>query len=158
MASFTDINSLKSHPDVAMALGEMVIAWANAETAIMFSMCAVCGVSTDMAHFGYYRIPTFEARVKFITAMIPQWETTRYNKEAIAKAIDQISGLSLTRNNWVHGVWSEDNTTKGLVVFNFRARENKGRNKPVKAHDINDHTRKLVEYTASLRGLIPDIP
>jgi hypothetical protein len=63
MGSYTDIFDLNDHPDIAKALGNMVLAWAGAESAMLYAMCAICGITTDMGHFGYYRIPTFEARV-----------------------------------------------------------------------------------------------
>lgn len=155
--TFYDIDRLDGHPEVAAALGNMVIAWANAETAILFAMAEICNLPTNMAHFGYFRIPTFEARVKFMQAMIPEWDT-KLDKEAISAAIENISKLAATRNGWIHGIWSEEKGPRHLVVFNFRAAENKGRSKPVKAHDILHHTETLRTRTAELRKLIPGRP
>ncbi|MER8822920.1 hypothetical protein NKJ72_27340 [Mesorhizobium sp. M0045] len=157
MATYNDLNNLSSDSDIATALGDMVVAWANAETTLMHAMCSICNMSTNMAHFGYYRIPTFEARVKFLLAMIPEWDTSS-DRDAISKAIEKISGMSGTRNNWVHGIWSKEKTTGQVVVFNFRAAENKGRNKPVKAHDINHHVETLIANTKALRKLLPPLP
>ncbi|MEF2074955.1 hypothetical protein [Consotaella aegiceratis] len=147
MEPYTDIDSFDRDPEIATALGNMVVAWATAETALMFAMCAICEISTDMAHFGFYRIPTFEARVKFLQGMIPAWSTTQYDKDEISRTIDRISRLSATRNNWVHGVWSKHRSTDEVVVFNFRAKEGSGRIKPVKAQDINHHAMTLRQAT-----------
>ncbi|WP_075290204.1 hypothetical protein [Pararhizobium arenae] len=143
MDHFTDINNLEDYPDVAAALGNMVVAWADAETAMVFALAAVMGSSANMSMMGYYRIPTFEARVKFILALVDEWETDKFDRPEIAKAIKSISGISGTRNGWVHGIWSANKNTKELVVFNLRAREGNGRMKPVKAHDILDHCNTL---------------
>lgn len=157
MADFVDIKDLDSDPDIATALGNMVVAWASAESAILYVMCAICNMHANQAHHGYYRIPTFEARVKFLQGMIPVWTTPKYDKVAISEAIEAIRRLSDTRNSWIHGIWSKK-TTGQVVVFNFRAPEDKGRNKPVKAHDINLHVSTLKERTKALRALLPDQP
>jgi hypothetical protein len=43
-------------------------------------------------------------RVKLILALIPEWETDKFDKDEITKAIEKLSKLSATRNHWVHGV------------------------------------------------------
>lgn len=155
--AYHDIDQLIGNDEVAQALGNMIVAWAAAESAVLYAMCAVCSMHPNQAHYGYYRIPTFEARVNFITAMIPEWPTSKYDKDAIAVAIGRIKDLSLTRNNWVHNVWSVGDD-KELVVFNFRAKEDKGRRKAVKGSDINQHSTLLRQRTRELRKLISDIP
>jgi hypothetical protein len=90
--------------------------------------------------------------------MIPEWKNNKYDGPAISKAINSLSGLSGTRNNWIHGVWSRDQATREVVVFNFRAAEDKGRMKPVKAHDIEQHVAAVRTHTKELRRLVPDIP
>ncbi len=155
---FNDLSNLDKHPDIAKALGNMIVAWSYAETAIQFAMASICGIPVNQAMMGYYRIPTFESRVKFIQAMIPEWDTKTHDKDAISKTIDAISGLSGTRNGWVHSVWSSRKETDEPVVFNLRAPETKGRNKPVKAHDINHHAESVVKHAKALRRLIPEQP
>lgn len=156
MASYTDIDNLDHAPELAEALGNMVVAWARAELILSNTLALVCGLNVNMALFGYYRIPTFEARVKFIRALITEWETT-LDKEAIDRAIDKLAKLSATRNNWVHGAWAMDrkSPTKDTVVFNFRAAEGKGRRKPIKAHDVNHHADAVRSRTGALEALIP---
>ncbi len=156
--AFNDISNLDQHPDVAQALGDMIVAWSYAETAIQFAMASICDIPVNQAMMGYYRIPTFESRVKFLQAMIPEWKTTKHDKTAIATTIDAIAGLSGTRNNWVHSVWSTSQETGEPVVINLRAHEAKGRVKPVKAHDIRHHADTVVKHAKALRKLVPEQP
>ncbi len=157
MTQFHDIDTLKDYPEVAAALGDMVVAWANAETSMVFALAAIMGCTANMSMMGYYRIPTLEARVKFLLGLIEEWQTDKFNKEEIARTIKSISGISGTRNNWVHGIWSENRATKEIVVFNLRAREGNGRMKPVKAHDINDHAKTLRGHAEKLKSLLPGV-
>jgi hypothetical protein len=85
--------------------------------------------------------------------MIPEWETD-LNREAIDKAVDRISSLSLTRNNWIHGVWSRERDTDKTFVFDIR-RSELDRAKRVKAHDVENHTKTVLQRTAELRALLP---
>lgn len=156
--AFDDISNLNNHPEVAQALGNMLVAWSFAETAIQFALASVCDIPVNQAMMGYYRIPTFEARVKFILAMIPEWDTAKHDKAAIHETIEAISGLAGTRNNWVHNVWSTRQGTGEPVVINLRASENNGRVKAVKAHDINQHAETVIKHAKALRKLIPEQP
>lgn len=73
---YYDIDDLLDYDStLAVALGNMVVAWARAETILVFAFSAICGIKTDMATLGYYRIPSFEARVKVLRAMISEWQT-----------------------------------------------------------------------------------
>jgi hypothetical protein len=155
---YYDLWDLQGHDDIAIALGNMVIAWQTAETQILFAMIAVTGMSSNQALDSFYRIPTFESRTKFVQAAILEWKPKKYDKEAISKAIAAISTLAATRNNWIHNAWSRGNVDGKIVVFNMRAALDKGRIKPVKAHDIRLHTATVIERARELKALLPDIP
>src|SRR5690242_5604305 len=105
---YDDLHNLDNDQALARALGNMVIAWANAETALVFAFSAVADITVNMAIMGYYRVPTFESRVKALRAMIEEWKSSKYDKVAIDHAIEKLSKLSKTRNDWVHGVWAEN--------------------------------------------------
>lgn len=154
--SYTDIDRLDHAPDIAAALGNMVVAWANAETAMVFAFAAVCGINGNFAHFGYYRIPTFDARTKVIRAMLAEWETTKYDRDAIATAIGKLSHLSKARNEWIHAVWCKETKGTDTVVFDFRKPDGNGRRKPVKAADIINHIIAVRARTIELRKLVPE--
>ncbi len=153
--TFVDIDNLDHDQDLAVALGNLVIAWAKAETVMVGAFALVCGMSIDHAHFGYYRIPTFDARVKVIRALLAEWETKEHNPANIADAVANLSRLSKARNNWVHAVWSKDRVSNETVLFDFRAAAGKGRMKPVKAPDITNHLYAVRLRTKELAKLLP---
>jgi hypothetical protein len=71
LRAFTDIDDLDYDSELAKALGNMVIAWARAETALLFTFASIMDVRVNFAMFGYYKIPTFEARVTVPPEMSP---------------------------------------------------------------------------------------
>lgn len=139
-----------------MALGNMIVAWSCAEHALVHAMANVTGMDLNQASKGFYRIPTFESRVKFILAMIPGWDADENQKQAFTKAIEALSGLAATRNSWVHNSWVEDVSIGGGGVFaiNERAAPGKQWHKEVKAHDINHHSETVIRRTNELRALL----
>jgi len=97
--AYDDLNNLNHDPALANALGNMVVAWARAETALIIAFGHIAKIRLDMATLGYYRIPTFEARTKFLRAIIIDWKGEKYDKEAITKAIEKLNGLASARND-----------------------------------------------------------
>lgn len=156
MTSYRDLKTLKHDPDLAQALGNMVIAWAYAETILCKTLARVSDMNINMATMGFYRIPTFEARRKFIQALLLEWKKhDEYDKAAIEKEVDAISDLSGTRNDWIHGVWCFNiNKMAETVIFDFRRSEHKGRLKPVKAGDVQNHADVVVKRAKKLDDLI----
>lgn len=152
--AYVDLDNLDHDPDLANAFGNMIIAWARAETALVASFAYVAGFHFNTASVAYYRIPTFESRIKVILAMIEEWSANEQTRSDLSKAIEKLSDLAGTRNSWVHGIWCQDSHTGGTVTISLRART-QSRVKPTKAHDVNDHTRALRQRTADLNKLIP---
>jgi hypothetical protein len=140
--------------DVAIALGNMVVAWSAAEWTLSAAFSTIANMDMSQADRAYYRIPTFEARIKVMLAMIPDRKPDGTDIKAMQKAIEAISGLAATRNNWVHNSWTVDTDTGGLMVTNSRIRGD-GWAKPVKAHDIRHHTETVIRRTRELDDLIP---
>jgi len=71
-STFDDIDNLDHAPELASALGNLVVAWATAETAICFAFARISGMSANQTMMGFYRIPTFESRVKTTMALLNQ--------------------------------------------------------------------------------------
>lgn len=155
---FYDVDNLDHDQQLAQAMGNMVTAWAAAETALVFVLAAICSLDVNAAIAGYYRIPTFEARTKFIRALIPEWKTTKFDKAAICSTIGKLNALATTRNEWVHGVWCMDRESKETFVFNFRREVGKGRRKPIKATDVATHSQAVRSRTNELHALVPGVP
>jgi hypothetical protein len=94
MDEFYTLQDFSHDPKLAAALGNMVVAWAYAEHILLSALSRITGIGRNMSLDGYYRIPTFEARVKFILALIPEWKTGKFDKDAITEAIEKLNKLS----------------------------------------------------------------
>jgi len=155
MAGFHALTDLSHDPKLAEALGNMVIAWAYAEESLIGALSRISGMSLNKAQAGFYRIPTFESRIKFIRALITEWNTKEFNTAAIDTAIDKLSHLSSARNHWVHGCWLATDDYSELYVFDMRAdAESDARRKPVKAADVRNHNQAVLLRADALRALI----
>jgi hypothetical protein len=152
---FHTLRNLDHNPAIAGALGNMVIAWAHAETMLVLTLARITGIGVNMALTGYYRIPTFEARVKFLKALLSEWNTQDFDRDEIVAAIDKLSKLSRTRNHWVHGDWCANQAKTETVIFDQRsAVDAPDRRKIVKASDINHHSETVLKRTDALANLI----
>ena len=155
MAGFHALTDLSHDPKLAEALGNMVIAWAYAEESLIGALSRISGMSLNKAQAGFYRIPTFESRIKFIRALITEWNTKEFNTAAIDTAIDKLSHLSSARNHWEHGCWLATDDYSELYVFDMRAdAESDARRKPVKAADVRNHNQAVLLRADALRALI----
>jgi hypothetical protein len=157
MDPYIDIKNLEHDPTLAQALGNMTVAWAHAETALVMTLSRITGISRNRAAGAYYRIPTFESRIKFIRALLTSWDGAGFDKHAIDRAVLKLSGLSRARNHWIHGVWSKSQTKPEIetVVFDFRSEDDApDRRKPVKAADVSNHVQAVNRRADDLYGLV----
>lgn len=142
-------------PEIAKALGQMVAAWAFADTMLLSVIARICDISLNMAMSGYHSIPTFEARNNFIRAIAKEWNTDEFDKNDIITALDKLAKLAGTRNRYVHGDWCADKNKNETVIFNHRASlASAERRKPVKAHDIRLHAETVVSRAKALGALV----
>ncbi|HWK86031.1 MAG TPA: hypothetical protein VNQ34_00830 [Xanthobacteraceae bacterium] len=157
--SYHDIGDLDHNHELATALGDMVIAWARAETALISAFSHIAKINLNMACAAYYRIPTFEARTKFIRAMFDDWDgdSQGYKKDALFEEISKLNGLARARNDWVHGNWCANDDKTETVIFDYRRKPGEpGRRKPVKAADVRNHIMAVRERTRKIDALLPD--
>jgi hypothetical protein len=147
---FIDIDNLDHAEDIATALGQMVVAWAKAEVILSMCFARVMGIEPNRAFSPFYRIPTFESRVKVILAMIDGWGKTPYDKDKIRGLVEKISAQSEARNSWVHGIWSKNDANDDTVIFRFRKPTGKGRMMPIRVQDIHNH---LIALRATVEEL-----
>ncbi|MCW4116407.1 hypothetical protein NPA31_015700 [Aurantimonas sp. MSK8Z-1] len=157
--TYNDLDALPNNPDIAEALGNVMIVWAYAEAALSFAFASIAGMPINMALAGFYRIPTFEARTNTLLAFSQEWTPDKpEKKDQAVKLIENLKRLSKTRNDWVHGIWCQANRTGEIVTFHLRAPESSGRRrKPIKAHDINDHVQHVRASAEKLRGIFPAV-
>jgi hypothetical protein len=150
-----NIQDLSHDPKLANALGNMVVAWAYAEVMLFSTLSRITGIGLNMAMLGYYRIPTFESRVKFIKALLLEWRPEGFDKDRIETAIEKLAKLASTRNHWVHGDWCANREKTETVIFNQRATiASSERCKPVKAADVENHCNAVRARTKDLSDLI----
>ena len=146
------------HP-VNAALGRMVIAWSGAETVLAVTLSQVSKMPLNMAIAGYYRMPTFESRKKFILALIPLWQAPdQFNKTDLETAIENLARLSSTRNGWVHGTWVQNPESLEIGLFDYRAAPDKLILKPVKVSDIQNHIETVTSRSAEIERLCAPVP
>jgi hypothetical protein len=152
---FFDLKTLEGDPELGYALGDMVVAWAYAETVLVGVLACITNCGLNIIQTGYYRIPTFEARVKFIRAMIPEWKTTTLDKMAIDHEVKKLSAIAGKRNHWIHGDWCYGRNSGMIVVFDHRADvTSPDRRKPVKAQDVKNHADTVRKRANTLAHLI----
>ena len=137
--TFDDLDNLDHDPKLAAALGNMVVAWARAETALVKAYALVAKIHYNLAASAYYRIPTFESRVKVLLALIEEQQETVDRREELAKAVEKLAKLSSARNRWVHGLWIVERGTDHTLVIPMREPVSTRRGRQIKTHDVEDH-------------------
>jgi hypothetical protein len=153
--AYLALEGLSHDPKLAEALGNMVVAWAHAEIMLFATFARVTEIGLNMAMESSARIPTFESRTKFIFALLQEWETDEFDKDAISAAVDGLAKLARTRNHWVHGDWCAKRDKSETVIFDHRALpDSPRRKKPVKAHDVMNHCDAVKSRAAQLAKLV----
>lgn len=150
---FDDLDNLEHDPKLAAAIGNMVVAWARAETVLANTYALVLGIHYNKIVEAYYVIPTFEARIKTLIALLSQWSEDEEKKAQIKSAIEKLSKLAGTRNGWIHGLWCSETKSDTTYVMNVRKPEG-GRHKPVTAHDVDNHSTTVRARTQELATII----
>jgi hypothetical protein len=152
---YVALEDLSHDPKLAQALGNMIVAWAHAEIMLFSTFARVAGIGLNMAMESSARIPTFESRTKFILALLREWETDEFDKDAISTSVKKLTALAKTRNHWVHGDWCATRDRTEVVIFDHRASlDSERRKKPVKAHDVMNHCEAVKLRASELAKLI----
>ena len=153
--AYDDLSNFNHDEKIAIALGNLIVTWAYAEATLSFCLAEVFQIEPNMAIATYYRIPTFESRVKFLLAAFPNWVPQKgLDKDEIEKAIGKLSKLAKTRNDWIHNVWCVSKKTNETVIFDYRKPLGE-RKKVIKAHDIEHHCKTVRERSFDLQRLVP---
>ena len=153
--SYRSISDLSHDPELAAALGNAIVAWAEAERMILATLARVMGIGLNNVQPGFYRIPTFEARVKFARALMTAWDAGKFDKAAIDKQLVTLNRLASTRNHLIHGDWAAKMDLSQTVIFDHRSdASSPKRRKPIKAHDVRNHTNAVLACRKRLDELI----
>ena len=161
---FRSIRDLSHDRTLAAALGDMIIAWADAERVL----CDITHWITK-AHYPavmdmFARVPTFEARVKIVQTLIERWTHPGKERDEVSMEVRKLSALSKTRNRWVHGAWVATLDLSITVIFDRRkAAGTPERRRTVKAHDVEQHINavhdrawRLIQICRTLRPIQPE--
>ena len=135
---YEDIWDLDHDPDLAEALGNLLIVWAAAESRLVWVLSLVFQMDVNRAVEAYHRIPTFDSRTKVIRSLLATWKTKKYKPNEIAKVVAALSRLSKTRNAWVHGTWVKAEDGSSTAIINFRDKPME-RGKTIKVADVDNH-------------------
>lgn len=153
--SFVDLDNLDHDSDLAAALGNMMIAWARAETAMVKAWAMVTDMHYNLAAAVYYNIPTFDSRTKALLAMIDDKVDPFPKRDALRDAVNAVSHLSRTRNSWVHGLWVLDTNTSVAHFFNMKQKSATRRATPVTANAVRQHASAVRDRARALAALTP---
>ncbi|MEZ5842734.1 MAG: hypothetical protein R3D27_03245 [Hyphomicrobiaceae bacterium] len=152
---FPDLDSLDHDEKLAAALGNMVVAWARAETVLVKAYAHAMQVHYNMAASLYYNIPTFESRVKALRAIVSDRPHPFSDREPILQAVSALSELAATRNMWVHGLWVIDPKRKVTRLFNMKIGGAKRRSVQVTVNAVRQHVQAVRERSRELAALLP---
>jgi hypothetical protein len=152
--NYAMLRDLDHDPKLAAALGNMVVAWAYAEAVLAGVITRVLGSDFNLIQAGYNRIPTFEARVRFILGLIAEWQTEHYDKNAFYTHVEKLKHLARTRNHWIHGDWRGSEGKSEAIIFDHRVEiSSSERRKLVRASDITNHCKAVLERADALATL-----
>ncbi len=153
--TYLDIDNLDHDQELAVALGNMVVAWARAETALVKAYTIVTSMHYNVAAAAYYKIPTFESRTKALLAMIDDRPDPFTERDALRNATEALVNLAKARNAWVHGLWVSEKKTSVTMVFNMKQPSATRRAVQVTANAVRQHVRSVRQRTRDLEELSP---
>lgn len=114
-----DLDSLDHDTKLAQALGNMLVAWARAETVLVHAYAVATGLHLNICAAAYYKIPTFDSRTKALLAIIDERPDPFPERAALKSPVSSLVTLSKTRNQWVHAVWVSKTGSKLTQIFNM---------------------------------------
>lgn len=153
--TFHRIEKLDKEPELAAALGNMVIAWSFAEQALMNAMARVTGLPLNIVLNGYYRIPTINSRTQFLIGLLEHWKMEGFDAAAISAHVLGLAKLSATRNHWIHNEWCRGKHRQKIVQFDQRAKiGSPARRKEVKVADVLNHNKAVLARCKEIDRLV----
>jgi hypothetical protein len=152
---FESIRDLSHDRELAASIGDMIIAWAQAEQALSDIMHRITGMSYAMVLDVMTRITTFESKIKTVALLITRWCEASDDSKAVLEAVQKLSKLSATRNAIVHASYAVTFDKKLTVAFDFREPEASAhRRRVIKAHDVKAHVSLVQDRTWKLIQLV----
>lgn len=155
MSAGSPIFSSAENPELASAIGDVILAWTQAEWELVGMMAAMLGVSHTKASSLYHQISNFHGRTQALYALVETSEGFDGLKPFIAK----FSKLSKRRNEIVHGLYiSEFGTDKLYRAKMDESHDHPRRSVQTKPNDIAQHAQRVREECERLRRDGKNIP
>ena len=158
-APYESLVNLNHDPDLALALGNLIIVWSDVERSLVVVLHNVLGIHMDRCAEMFYSLPNFEARIRLISTLLSSWKPTNADRDEIGKKVEKLRGCAAARNGWVHGNWVITNDHKTTYVFNMREpNDSTKKRKPTHAADVRNHNSAVLKIVADLYKLLPIKP
>jgi hypothetical protein len=152
---YSPIKQASTAPELATALGDMMLAWTAAELAQVDAFAVLLNTSHHKASRLYQKLPNFRSRTQALLVLIE----LHPDFDRIKPVVLKISSLSKTRNDWVHGSfirsWTGDDVR---AVNNDEPSESPKRSKPIKAADIYNHANAVRGRALELDTELREVP
>jgi hypothetical protein len=140
MTAFYPIFSAYESPDLASALGDMVLAWAGAEEKQVFLFSQILNITANRAERLYQEYSNFRSRTHALETLIELHPNFASTKPLVSK----LSALSMTRNLYVHGMFLQSRDSSEIRLCNLGASESSHKRiRPTKPHDIIQHANAV---------------
>ena len=133
---YRSIWSASDDKELATAIGDVILAWTQAEYDLVAMLAAMLDIPFNRASQLYHKIPNFRGRTQALYALMACTDGFEQFRPFIAK----LSKLSKTRNEIVHGAFIR--AYEGKEIRRIRLDEpsqSDNRSVPTKAHDIFQH-------------------
>ena len=133
---YRPIWSASDNQDLATAIGDVILAWTQAEYDLVAMLAAMLDIPMNRASQLYHKIPNFRGRVQVLYTLMACTDVFEQFRPFISK----LSSLSKTRNAIVHGAFIR--AVEGLEIRRVRLdepSESDNRSAVTKAHDIRQH-------------------
>jgi hypothetical protein len=156
MTGFTGLYSRATAECLATALGDMILAWTQAEEEQTRAMAAMLDIDINDALRFYQNFPNFRSRTQMLYTLLdiyPAYETIRKEVAGLGKP-------SKTRNRYIHGGYIQSPLDHSQIVSINYAEPDEGdsRAKPVKAEDVTGHAEAVRLRANNLRAALNIVP
>jgi hypothetical protein len=142
-------------PDLATALGDIILAWSMADSYLMQCVGAMLSLDDHKAKRVYYKIASFDARVKMILTLVDLFPDFK----PICRHVLKLSSLSKRRNAYVHNAYLAEIGGSGLWLVDYgQALDHERRSKPARPSDMHQHADAVRRSAERLYLSLREVP
>jgi hypothetical protein len=151
--TYSILHNAINAPELAQALGDMILAWSYAERHMSTCFAVMLNSSLYKASRLYQKLPNYRSRTQALCMLIelhPEFEPIKGD-------VLKLSSLSKTRNDWVHGGFIKGHGEIRAINLDEGLGSDK-RSKPIKAADITNHAKAVRERSEALNAVLKSLP